>query len=301
MPDAPPTRPPASPPTGTSRRTLVLSARSAAVGTVVTYAINLAILPFVLHRVGADLYGAWATIAVGARHRVAGRHRNPHRDRPPGGGGQRGRRPGRHSPGRARGAHPSRRPGRAVLLTLGFVGAPLVRGFAFPGGVPGHGAAEVDLAHPGHLRAARPDAHGVNGYFGVLRGVQRGDIESTARTLAVPSARLSPSPGSPPAGRLWALFFWSRHPASRRSWAGKRSPSAGSPHAAALDSSASARPRPGLPGTVLPDPRLPAGRRVRLPVGQAHALPLRRGGGGIGLPDRHQPRPPGPRTWPNYP
>ncbi len=49
--------------TGTSRRNLLRSFRSAAGGAVVGYAVNLALVPFVLHHVGSEIYGAWATMA----------------------------------------------------------------------------------------------------------------------------------------------------------------------------------------------------------------------------------------------
>lgn len=49
---------------GTTRRTLLISARSSAVRFLGTYALSIASLPFVLRQVGVDAYGAWATAST---------------------------------------------------------------------------------------------------------------------------------------------------------------------------------------------------------------------------------------------
>ena len=203
--DAPPVSPPEARPRGTSRRTLLLGVRSAALGTAVSYAINLAILPFVLHRVGAGIYGAWATVASvlaigsladsGIRTEIVRRVADAN---------------GRDDDvAMARAVHE----GLTILavmsfgiLVVGWLVTPAVRAFAFPGGVPGYGASEIDWLIRTVFVLLVAALLG-NGYFGVLRGVQRGDIETTARTAAVPVGAAVTIAGVAAGWSLWALLF----------------------------------------------------------------------------------------------
>jgi O-antigen/teichoic acid export membrane protein len=195
---------PSSPLTGTSRRTLLLVLRSSAGAALIGYAVNLAIVPFVLERVGADLYGAWATmasiLAVGALADAGIRTEIIRRV------------------GAAQGDEndealvSSVHQGVTLLAVLaaaiavvGVVAAPAIRGFAFPGGVPGYGAPEVDLLIRATfaLLAASLLA---NGYFGVLRGVQRGDVETNGQMISVPLAAAVTVVGVSLGWGLWALY-----------------------------------------------------------------------------------------------
>ena len=198
---------PAPAPTGTSRRNLVRAVSSSAVGAVVTYGVNLAIVPFVLHRVGSDLYGAWATmasiLAVGALADAGVRTEIIRRV------------------GSAQGDGDDDALVRTVregvtllvglagaILLVGALGAPAIRAFAFPTGVPGYSAAEVDLL----IRATVAVLAGslvANGYFGVLRGVQRGDVEARGMMLAVPASAVVTVVGVSAGWGLWALFLGS--------------------------------------------------------------------------------------------
>jgi O-antigen/teichoic acid export membrane protein len=196
-----------TPISGTSRRTLLLAFRSSAAAAVVTYAFNLAIVPFVLGRLGVELYGAWATVAsilaVGALADAGVRTEIIRRV------------------GSAKGADDdgalveSVRQGVTLLVVLasavalvGFLGAPAVRAFAFPDGVPGYTPSAVDqlLRTTVALLAVSLVA---NGYFGVLRGIQRGDVETGGRLVAVPAAAAMTVAGVALSWGLWALFLGS--------------------------------------------------------------------------------------------
>ena len=191
--------------TGTSRRNLVLGFGSSAAGTLVTYAVSFAVVPFVLHRVGAEIYGAWATIAsflavggladAGIRTEIIRRV-----------GSAQGQ--GDHDE-LAR----SVRQGVTLLAALaaaialiGVAAAPAVRAIAFPRGVSGYGAGELDLL----IRCVFGLLAGslvANGYFGVLRGVQRGDVEATALMLSAPASAVVTAVGVSQGWGLWALLM----------------------------------------------------------------------------------------------
>ena len=192
------------PETGTSRRTLLLAFRSSAASAAVTYLFNLAILPFVLGRVGSPIYGAWATMAsilavggladAGIRTEIV-------------------RRVGRaRGDGDADGLERSVHQGvtllavlAAAIVAVGVAAAPAIRAFAFPSGVPGYRTAEIDLLL--RLTVAVLAAELVaNGYFGVLRGVQRADVETTGVMLSVPVSALVTVVGVHLGWALWALF-----------------------------------------------------------------------------------------------
>lgn len=203
-----PAVPPVAPePTGTSRRTLLLAFRSSAAATLIGYTVNLAIVPFLLHRVGSQLYGAWATMAsilavgaladAGVRTEIIRRVGSAHGD------------------GDGAGLVRSVREGVTLLATLagaivvlGTVAAPLIRGFAFPRGVPGYGPAEVDLMIRATV-AVLAASLVANGYFGVLRGVQRGDVEATGQMMSVPVSAAVTVAGVVLGWGLWALFLGS--------------------------------------------------------------------------------------------
>lgn len=195
------------PATGTSRRTLFLAFRSSAGAAVVTYGFNLAIIPFVLHRVGPELYGAWATmasiLAVGALADAGVRTEIVRRVGTASGSGDQ------------EGVVRSVDQGvtlllgfAAVLAVAGAVTAPAIRAFAFPDGVPGYGTAEVDLLLRATV-AVLAVSLVANGYFGVLRGVQRADVETVGQMVAVPVAAAVTVTGVALSWGLWALFLGS--------------------------------------------------------------------------------------------
>jgi O-antigen/teichoic acid export membrane protein len=197
--------PPLVPATGTSRRNLMLAFRSSAAGAAVNYGVNLAIVPFVLHRVGPEIYGAWATmasiLAVGALADAGVRTEVIRRVGSAQGEGDEER--------LLRSVHQ----GVTLLVALagaigvvGFVATPTIRAFAFPGGVPGYGPAEVDLLIRATL-AVLAASLVANGYFGVLRGVQRGDVETTGMMLSVPASAVVTLVGVSVGWGLWALFL----------------------------------------------------------------------------------------------
>lgn len=203
--DAPPADPSAVRVTGTSRRTLLMAVRSAALGTTVSYAINLAILPFVLHRVGAGLYGAWATVAsvlaIGSLSDIGIRTEIVRRVAAANGADD--------DAGLARAVHEGLTLLAGVggaMMALGLLAAPLIRGFAFPGGVAGYDTSGLDWIIRAIVVMLAVSVVG-NGYFGVLRGVQRGDIETTARTLGVPVGAAVTVAGVAAGWSLWALFL----------------------------------------------------------------------------------------------
>lgn len=173
----------------------------------VTFAFNLALLPFVLNRLGPGVYGAWATVATvlaiggladaGVRVEIIRRVAT------------------------AKGAEDEDAVAHAVhegvtilallagvILLFGFVLAPSIRAFAFPGGVPGYSAGSVDQlirAVFGVLAASLV----FNGFFGVLRGLQRGDVESVAQIVGLPVAAAVNVAGILQGWGLWSLLLGS--------------------------------------------------------------------------------------------
>ena len=199
--------PPRPAATGTSRPNLVRAFGTSAAGAVVTYAVNLAIVPFVLHRVGASLYGAWATmasiLAVGALADAGVRTEIIRRV------------------GSAQGNDDAEEMVRSVhqgvtllvafgatITLLGALAAPAIRAFAFPGGVVGYGPGQVDLLLRATV-AVLAVTLVADGYFGVLRGVQRGDVEATGQMLAAPVSAAVTVGGVLAGWGLWALFLGS--------------------------------------------------------------------------------------------
>lgn len=190
--------------TGTSRRNLLLTFRSSAGASVVSFGLNLAVLPFVLQRVGPDLYGVWVTVAAllavggladaGIRTEIMRRV------------------------AAAKGKDDeaqlvaSVQQGMTLLACLGGVvfvvaiaATPLIRAFAFPAGVAGHGAGEVDLLIRTTLALLLVTVLG-NGYFAVLRGVQRGDVETLAQMAALPVGAAVTIAAVTAGWGIWALF-----------------------------------------------------------------------------------------------
>lgn len=190
--------------TGTSRRTLLLTFRSSAAASTVSFALSLAVLPFVLQRVGPDLYGVWVTVAAllavggladaGIRTEIMRRV------------------------AAAKGKDDeaqlvaSVQQGVTLLACLGgvvfivaFAATPLIRAFAFPAGVAGHGAAEVDLLIRTTLALLLATLLG-NAYFAVLRGVQRGDVETLAQMVALPAGAAITIAAVTAGWGIWALF-----------------------------------------------------------------------------------------------
>jgi O-antigen/teichoic acid export membrane protein len=199
--------PPLAPPTGTSRRNLLRAFRTSAAGALVTYAVNLAIVPFVLHRVGATLYGAWATVAsilaVGALADAGVRTEIIRRV-----GVAQGE---RDDEALIRSVHEGvtlLAALAAAVTLLGVVAAPAIRAFAFPGGVPGYANPELDLLIRATV-AVLATSLVVNGYFGVLRGVQRADVETVGQMLAIPVSAAVTAVAVSLRWGLWGLFLGS--------------------------------------------------------------------------------------------
>jgi len=193
--------------TGTSRRTLLLTARSATVGPIVTFGINLAIIPLVLHRLGPGLYGAWATIAavltIGLMADIGLRTEIIRRVAEASGAGD--------DAGAERAVHEGLTLLAALafaLLCAGALAAPLIRTFAFPDGVPGYGGAGLDQLTRAVFALLAVSLVG-NGYFGVLRGLQRGDIEILGRMAGVLIGALATLAFLHWGWGLWAMFFGS--------------------------------------------------------------------------------------------
>jgi O-antigen/teichoic acid export membrane protein len=195
---------PVGPLTGTSRRNLLLTFRNGALATLVGYSVNLALLPFVLHRVGPELYGAWTTIAallaVGGLADAGVRTEVVRRVGAANGAGDDGA------------LVMSVHQGVTLLAVLagtvclaGLAVAPVIRSFAFPAGVPGYGGSEVDS-----LVRATIVLLGLtilaNGYFGVLRGMQRGDVETRAVAAGLIAGAGTTVLAVTAGWGLWALF-----------------------------------------------------------------------------------------------
>ncbi len=193
--------------TGTSRYTLVLAFRSAAMGTFLTYAINLGTLPFLINHVGAEIYGAWVTVAsviaigvladIGVRTEIVRRVAVAKGDDDP--------------EGIERAVHE----GVTLLawlagaiVMIGLVAAPAIRAFAFPNGVPGYDNGAIDGLVRAIFVLLAVSLLG-NGYFGVLRGLQRGDVETVGRAVGVTLGAAAMLVLVTRGWGLWALFFGS--------------------------------------------------------------------------------------------
>lgn len=190
--------------TGTSRHTLLLTLKGSAASAIAGYAFNLFVLPFVIDRIGSDLYGAWATVAsiltVGALADAGLRTEITRRV------------------GAAKGAGDDEALVRAVhegttlvglvaaaVLVLGLAVSPLIRTFAFPSGVPGYGPTEIDLLFRATFVVLAIGLLG-SAYFGVLWGVQRGDVETVGRMVGLPFGAAVTVGGVAGGWGLWALF-----------------------------------------------------------------------------------------------
>lgn len=197
-PDTPPSG------TGTSRRTLLQALGSAAGASVVGYAVNLALLPFVIHRLGPELYGAWITaaalLAVGGLADAGIRVEIVRRVGAAQGSGDRA--------DLVRSVHQ----GLTLLsvvagafLLLGVIASSGIRAFAFPAGVPGMSASEVEWL----IRAT----FGVlafsllaKGFCGALHGLQRSDVEMAAQAFAVPLGAALTVGGILAGWGVWAML-----------------------------------------------------------------------------------------------
>lgn len=203
----PPAGPDAPPPpvTGTSRRTVLFALRGAAGSAAVSYLVTIALIPFVLGRLGAPVYGAWITVSAllvvgvladaGIRTEIVRRVASAH-------GAQ-------DADGVAQAVHE----GTALLAAVaaifalaGAAAAPLVRAFAFPSGVPGYSAVEIEWFIRATV-AVLAATLVTNGYFGVLKGVQRADIEAVGQMVAVPAGAAVAMAGVVAGWGLWALLL----------------------------------------------------------------------------------------------
>lgn len=198
----PPSAPPAG--TGTSRRTLLLALRSAARASVVGYVVNLALLPFVVGRLGPELYGAWITasalLIVGGLADAGIRVEIVRRVGAAQGAGDRD--------DLVRSVHQGVTLLAAVagvFLVAGLLGSPAIRALAFPAGVPGMSPTELEWL----IRAT----FGVlafslvaKGYCGALHGLQRSDVEMTAQAVAVPLGAAFTVAGILAGWGIWAML-----------------------------------------------------------------------------------------------
>jgi len=189
---------------GTSRRTLALNLRSAGVATAVQYLSYLAVAPVVFATAGQATFGAWATVssilAVGALADAGLRLEVSRRVAESAGS-----------------ADPERlrrtvQEGTTLLacvgvlvLVVGWISAPLIRLFAFPGGIDGLSTGEADLL----LRATfvlLAVSLLTDGYFAVLRGIQRADVETNARTVGLIVGAVVSIVGLEIGWGIWALL-----------------------------------------------------------------------------------------------
>ncbi len=194
----------AEPLTGTSTGTVMKALSRGGVEYAFRIGLGLAVIPVVLHRVGADVYGVWVAIstvlAVGSMADLGVRTEVTRRVAAAWGAGDR------------EGAKRSTREGSAILVAtggllvvLGVVGASTISAWVFPRGVPGVTPGEID-----ELIRACVVLLGLglvaDGHFAVLRGVQRTDLESICRTVGEVSGSLVTILWVLSGGGLWALF-----------------------------------------------------------------------------------------------
>jgi O-antigen/teichoic acid export membrane protein len=93
----------------------------------------------------------------------------------------------------------------AILLVAGALLAPTVRTLIFPGGVAGHSPADIDLLVRATVALLAVSLVG-NGYFSVLRGMQRGDVEASSQALSTPVGAALTVAGVLAGWDMWALF-----------------------------------------------------------------------------------------------
>ncbi|MEW6476176.1 MAG: oligosaccharide flippase family protein [Actinomycetota bacterium] len=169
--------------------------------------VNLAMLPLILDSLGAELYGAWVTVAsvltigglsdAGVRTEIVRRV-----------AAARGE-------GNLHGLVQAVQQGITLLVGImscvffaGFVAAPFLREFAFPAGVPGYSDQNVELLIRCTIGLLALSVV-ANAYFAVLRGIQRGDVENIARAVGVPINLAVTAIGIRAGQGLWALFWGS--------------------------------------------------------------------------------------------
>ena len=189
---------------GTSRRTLIMTIRSAGLTTLVQYAATLLLAPIVFDGASVATFGAWATIAsilaVGALADAGLRLEISRRVAHAAGEGD--------EEAIRRSVHEG-----TTLLTVvalvtavgGGLASPLIRAFAFPEGMPGLSNPEADLL----LRATfllLACSLLADGYFAVLRGLQRADVETNSRLVGVVVGTITAIVGIELGWSLWALF-----------------------------------------------------------------------------------------------
>ena len=192
---------------GTTRRALKLSLSGTTSATLIMYGCNLLLVPVLLHRIGIDLYGAWATVAsllaVGGLADAGIRTEIVRRVALAQGAGD--------DADLAASVH------RgvtilfglaAVLLVIGALAAPAMRSFVFPAGVRGYSHADVEWLVRGAVLLLCVELV-ASGYFAVLRGVQRTDAESLAFAVSLPVGVLATVGGVVAGWGLWALLIGS--------------------------------------------------------------------------------------------
>lgn len=197
-----PTAPP--PGTGTSQRTLLKALRSAAGASVVGYVVNLALLPFVIHRLGPELYGAWITasalLIVGGLADAGIRVEIVRRVGAAQGAGDRD--------DLVRSVHQGVTLLAAVaglFLVAGLLGSPAIRALAFPAGVPGMSNAELEWLIRGTFGVLAFSLV-AKGYCGALHGLQRSDVEMAAQAAAVPIGAAVTVAGIFAGWGIWAML-----------------------------------------------------------------------------------------------
>ena len=195
----------ARPITGTSRHTLLLALRGAAGASAVSMLVSMAVLPFEIRQLGVPVYGAWASIAsflvigvladAGLRSEIIRRVAAAHGSEDPA--------------ALTRAVHEGVTllfVVGAAFLIIGTFGAPLIRSFAFPDGVPGYTPTAIEWFIRATLLLLMASLV-TNGYFGVLKGVQRGDVEMTAQMLFSPIGGAIAVLGITVGLGLWALLL----------------------------------------------------------------------------------------------
>lgn len=189
---------------GTNRRTLIMTLRSAGLTTLVQYAATLLLAPIVFDGASVATFGAWATIAsilaVGALADAGLRIEISRRVAHAAGEGD--------EEALRRSVHEGTTLLTAVALVIavgGGLASPLIRAFAFPEGMPGLSNPEADLL----LRATfllLACSLLADGYFAVLRGLQRADVETNSRLVGIVVGTITAIVGINLGWSVWALF-----------------------------------------------------------------------------------------------
>jgi O-antigen/teichoic acid export membrane protein len=166
---------------------------------------SMVVLPFEIRRLGAPVYGAWVSIAsflvigvladAGVRSEIIRRVAAAH------GAGD----PEALTRAVQEGVTLLFAVGAAFLM-FGTFGASIIRTFAFPNGVPGYSPTAIDWFIRATLLLLMASLV-TNGYYGVLKGVQRGDVETTAQMLFSPVGAAIAVLGIVLGWGLWALLL----------------------------------------------------------------------------------------------